>query len=108
MEIVWSRPAQETLTTILKYIENNFDSNIALKVYNRINNHVDSLAFFPRVGVLDSRFSSSGIEVRYIINTPNIIHYIIVENTIIIVSVLDTRRNPDTIKTMVTDFLKAL
>lgn len=32
MEIVWSRPAQETLTAILKYIENNFDSNIALKV----------------------------------------------------------------------------
>lgn len=66
MEIVWSRPAQETLTAILKYIENNFDSNIALKVYNRINNHVDSLAFFPQIDVLDSRFSSSGIEVHYI------------------------------------------
>lgn len=108
MEVVWSRPAQETLTAILKYIEDNFDSTIAFKVYNKIDNQVDSLAFFPRIGVLDSHFSTSDLEVRYIINTPNIIHYIIAGNTIIIVSVLDTRRNPATIETIIAEYLKVL
>lgn len=106
MEIVWSRLAKETLATIVEYVETNFNSTVAVKVYNKINGHVESLAFFPRIGMKDSYFSSSKIEVRYIINTPNIIHYGIKGNTIIVISVFDTRRSPDTISAVVKDFLE--
>ncbi len=56
MEVIWFRSAKETLATILDYVEENFDCTVAMKVYNKINNHVDSLAFFPRIGGRDPRF----------------------------------------------------
>ena len=45
MEIIWSRSAKETLATVLDYIEEYFDSTVAMKVYNKINNHVDSVSY---------------------------------------------------------------
>ena len=62
MEIIWSRSAKETLATVLDYIEEYFDSTVAMKVYNKINNHVDLLVSFPRMGVRDPRFSIDEME----------------------------------------------
>jgi len=106
MEIVWSHLAKETLASILGYVEDNFNSTIALNVYRKINEHVDSLAFFPRIGVKDCTLSTSKMEVRYIVNTPNVIHYGIIEDTIIVISVFDTRRSPDTIGKIVRKFIE--
>ena len=106
VEIVWSRLAKETLALVLDYIQTSFGDVVAKKVYTKINNHVDSLAFFPRIGILDKRYSSEILEVRYIVSTPNIIHYTIVEDVIIIISVFDTRRSVETIETVIRDFLK--
>lgn len=106
VEIVWSRLAKETLVLVLDYIQTSFGDVVAKKVYTKINNHVDSLAFFPRIGILDKRYSSEILEVRYIVSTPNIIHYTIVEDVIIIISVFDTRRSVETIETVIRDFLK--
>lgn len=94
------------MAAIVEYVENNFNSTVAMKVYNKINNHVDSLVFFPRIGVKDSLFSTDEMEIRYVINPPNIIHYAIIQNTIIIISVFDTRRSPDTINKIVRDFIE--
>lgn len=105
MEIIWSRLAKETLAAIIEYVENNFSSAIALKIYNKINNHIDSLAFFPQIGVKDFSLSTDKMEIRYLVNTPNIIHYAIIQNTIIIISVFDTRRSPDTINKIVREFI---
>lgn len=100
MEIIWSRSAKETLATVLDYIEEYFDSTVAMKVYNKINNHVDLLVSFPRMGVRDPRFSIDEMEVRYLVNTPNIIYYAIIQDVIVIISVFDARCSPDTISTM--------
>mgnify|MGYP001518807651 FL=1 len=103
MEIIWSRSAKETLATVLDYIEEYFDSTVAMKVYNKINNHVDLLVSFPRMGVRDPRFSIDEMEVRYLVN---IIYYAIIQDVIVIISVFDARCSPDTISTMVVDFMK--
>lgn len=39
MEVIWSRPAKETLASIVEYVEDSFNSTVALKVYNKINDH---------------------------------------------------------------------
>lgn len=106
VEIVWSRLAKKTLASVLDYIETSFGDVVARKIYTKINNHVDSLAFSPRIGILDNRYSSDILEVRYIVSTPNVIHYTIVEGVIIIISVFDTRRSVETIETIISDFLK--
>ena len=46
------------------------------------------------------------MEVRYLVNTPNIIYYAIIQDVIVIISVFDARRSPDTISTMIIDFIK--
>lgn len=94
------------MSSIMEYIEDSFNSVVALKIYNKINNHIDSLAFFPRIGTRDDSLSTARIEIRYIINTPNIIHYGIIENTIVIISVFDTRRSQDTITKIVREFIE--
>lgn len=45
MEVIWSRLAKGTLASIVEYVEDSFNSTVALKVYDKINNHIDSLAF---------------------------------------------------------------
>lgn len=40
------------------------------------------------------------------INTPNTIHYAIIRNIIVVISVFDTRRSPETISVFVKDFLE--
>lgn len=106
MEVVWSRLAKETLISILEYVENNFNSTIAWKAYCKIREHVDSLALFPRIGMRDCTLSTPKMEIRYIVNASNIIHYGIIENTIIIISIFDTRRSPDTIDKVVKKFIE--
>ena len=58
------------------------------------------------MGVRDPRFSIDEMEVRYLVNTPNIIYYAIIQDVIVIISVFDARCSPDTISTMVVDFMK--
>ena len=77
MEVVWSRLAKETLVDILNYVESNYGRIVATKVYDRINRHVETLMLFPRIGVRVPLYANNEIEVRYLINTPNIINIII-------------------------------
>jgi plasmid stabilization system protein ParE len=107
MEVVWSRLAKETLVDILNYVESNYGRIVATKVYDRINRHVETLMLFPRIGMRVPLYANNEIEVRYLINTPNIIHYLITGNTIIVISVLDTRRSPMAINKIVSDFIES-
>ncbi len=68
MEIIWSRFAKETLASIVEYVEDRFNSTVALKVYNKINNYIDLLVFFPRIEVKDNVLSTAKIGIRYIVN----------------------------------------
>lgn len=66
----------------------NYGSLISQKVYEKVIGHVGLLPTFPCMGTRDSRFNAEGLEVHYLINTPNIIHYLVYEEKIIRLSTI--------------------
>lgn len=95
MEIVWLSSADKAFLELLKHVEEAFGTLVAEQVSERIYSHIDLLALFPYIGVRDSRFLS--IEIRYLVNTPNIIYYTVFRDKVILLSILNSRQSPDRI-----------
>ncbi|WP_251619744.1 type II toxin-antitoxin system RelE/ParE family toxin [Odoribacter lunatus] len=106
MVIVWSDLARFQLISIIEYIENLYGKTTAQHVYIKIVEHVNLLEIFPRMGVRDFRIAIDEFEIRYLINTPNIIHYLIQENKIHIISILDSRQAPEVACRVISNFLQ--
>ncbi len=107
MEIVWLPSADEAFRKLLRNVDDLFGIIVAERVSERIYSHIDLLVSFPGIGVCDSRFST--IEVRYLVNTPNIIYYTRSSNNdkVIIISILNSRQSPENIYRVLADALKA-
>lgn len=107
MEIVWLPSADAAFRKLLRDVEVLFGTLVAEQVSERIYSHIDLLASFPGIGVCDSRFST--IEVRYLVNTPNIIYYTrsLKNNKVIVISILNSKQSPENIYRVLVDALKA-
>ena len=77
MGITWSPAATDDFLSILKKVDELFGKMIAIKVSNKIQLHIGLLSSFPQIGVRDAIFSTADRDVRYLINTPNLIYYAI-------------------------------
>ena len=84
MGITWSPAATDDFLSILKKVEELFGKMIAIKVSNKIQLHIGLLSSFPQIGVRDAIFSTADRDVRYLINTPNLIYYAIEQEEIYI------------------------
>lgn len=104
MEIVWGSSAIENLFSLLERVEEMFGSSVSMNVRQKIMSHVNTLLSFPYIGVRDSRFYT--IEIRYLVNTPNIIFHTVSSDAIIIISILNTRQSPENIYQLLVDALK--
>jgi toxin ParE1/3/4 len=108
MEIVWSSLATEHFARVLNYVEEYFGSSIAQKTYQTITAKVNQLAAFPQIGIPDFNLSSSikGLEVRHLIIAPNIVYYLIDHNEVVIVIIVHFKQSPDTVRGIISEFLK--
>ena len=97
MGITWSPAATDDFLSILKKVEELFGKMIAIKVSNKIQLHIGLLSSFPQIGVRDAIFSTADRDVRYLINTPNLIYYAIEQEEIYIISICDYRQSPEDI-----------
>lgn len=106
MEVVWSRLARETFAEVLQFIEELFNRKVAQRAADSIIEYADMLGAFPRAGYVDDQLSAEETEVRLINCKKSVIYYIIENQTVIIVAIFDTRRNPAVIKDIVHLFLE--
>lgn len=108
MEIVWSQLAYEQLLGILTYVEDNFGALVAQKTHQKIQNKVNLLMKYPQIGIIDSDFSIlfNGLDVRHLKLSPNVIYYLIDKDRIVIAAILHSKQSPETIRNMISDFLK--
>ena len=97
MGITWSPAATDDFLSILKKVEELFGKMIAIKVSNKIQLHIGLLSSFPQIGVRDAIFSTADRDVRYLINTPNLIY---------IISICDSRQSPETIRQRISELLR--
>jgi toxin ParE1/3/4 len=92
-DIVWSDVAENDLRNIVEYIADDSPHN-ALKLFKRIKQKASSLDTLPERGRIVPELRDHGIlQYREIIISPWRILYRISEKSVLVLSVLDSRRN---------------
>ena len=92
-DIVWSNIAENDLKNIVEYIAEDSPPN-ALKIFNRIKQKASSLYTFPERGRIVPELREQGIlQYRELVISPWRIQYRISEKSVLVLSVLDSRRN---------------
>jgi toxin ParE1/3/4 len=92
-DVVWSNIAENDLKNIVEYIADDSPAN-AIKIFKRIKDRANSLYTFPERGRIVPELRDQGIlQYRELIISPWRILYRIAEKKVLVLSVLDSRRN---------------
>jgi addiction module RelE/StbE family toxin len=92
-DVVWSNIAAKDLKNIVEYIADDSQPN-ALKILKRIKQNAASLYTFPERGRIVPELRDQGIlQYRELVISPWRILYRISEESVLVLSVLDSRRN---------------
>ena len=92
-DVVWSNIAENDLKNIVDYIADDSPPN-ALKIIKRIKQKASSLYTFPERGRIVPELRDQGIlQYRELVISPWRILYRISEKSVLVLSVLDSRRN---------------
>ena len=93
-EVIWSENASLDLIDIVSYIKFNSGKGIAKGIYTKIKRKVDKIIDFPKKGIIVPELYSIGItDIYQIMESPWKIYYKILEDKILVLSVIDGRRN---------------
>jgi len=92
-DVVWSNIAENDLKNIVEYIADDSPPN-ALKIFKRIKQKASSLYTFPERGRIVPELRDQGIlQYRELVISPWRILYRISGKRVLVLSVLDSRRN---------------
>lgn len=92
-DVVWSHIAENDLKNIVEYIADDSPPN-ALKIFQRIIQKASNLYTFPERGRIVPELRNQGIlQYRELVISPWRILYRISEKRVLVLSVLDSRRN---------------
>ena len=92
-QVVWSNIAENDLKNIVEYIADDSPPN-ALKIFKRIKQKASNLYTFPERGRIVPELRGQGIlQYRELVISPWRILYRISEKSVLVLSVLDSRRN---------------
>jgi len=96
-EIIWSETSEKDLINIIEYIAKD-DSSIAYEQFKEIKEKASGLHSFPNRGRIVPELQQQGIiQYRELIVSPWRIIYRISENSVYVLSVLDSRHNVEDI-----------
>ena len=92
-DVIWSNNAENDLKKIIEYIADDSPPN-ALKIFKRIKQKASNLHTFPERGRIVPELRDQGIlQYRELVISPWRILYRISEERVLVLSVLDSRRN---------------
>ncbi|ALM49489.1 hypothetical protein AMR72_11615 [Flavobacterium psychrophilum] len=91
MKILWQKKASDDLNGIYNYIKEDSPQN-AIMVFNKIYELVNSLVVFPEKYPVEPTLNNPNV--RFVVIWSFKIIYTIKENTIYILRVFNTKRNP--------------
>ncbi len=105
MEIVWSDLAVRDLNDIALYVADHFGESVSEKSIDKIVKKVERLRNFPKIGALDLSYSTSTFSVRHVTLPPNVIYYLLEEDTVVIMTIVHVKRSPDYVNKLLKRFL---
>jgi len=92
--IVWSKDAAEDFEFIVEYTVEHFSIKIAEEAYSRIIKKVEKALELPNIGKIVPELKEIGLtSYRELIEVPWRIIYRKEEGSIVIISIIDSRRN---------------
>lgn len=91
MKILWQKKASDDLNGIYNYIKEDSPQN-AIMVFNKIYELVNSLVVFPEKYPVEPTLNNPNV--RFVVIWSFKIIYTIKENTIYILRIFNTKRNP--------------
>jgi len=92
--VIWSEDASLDLVDIVLYIKIHSGKEIAKGIYTRIKSKINNIVDFPKAGMSVPELVDIGIiDIYQIIISPWKIYYKIIEDKIMILSVIDGKRN---------------
>ena len=91
MKILWQKKASDDLNGIYNYIKEDSPQN-AIMVFNKIYDLVNSLVVFPEKYPVEPTLNNPNV--RFVVIWSFKIIYTIKENTIYILRIFNTKRNP--------------
>lgn len=97
MEIEWSLFASKQLNAVLDFVEDEYGTQTARKVAEKIDASVKSLLCNNSRGILDEDLSDTQFTVRHLQVFPNLVYFVVKDNFIIIVAIMHYRQSPQTI-----------
>jgi toxin ParE1/3/4 len=93
-KIIWSKDAGDELAEIIAYIKYNTGKMTAEKIYKKIMAEVENVSGNPEGRRLSPLLKEMGITYIHQLNiSPWIIYYKVENNTMLIISIIDGRRN---------------
>jgi len=93
-KVMWSEDASLDLLDIVSYIKIQSGKGIAKEIYTRIKSKVDHIVDFPKAGILVPELVNIGVtDIYQIIVSPWKVYYKVIEDKILVLSVIDGRRN---------------
>ncbi|MEA1910523.1 MAG: type II toxin-antitoxin system RelE/ParE family toxin [Spirochaetota bacterium] len=93
-KVIWSKDASLDLVDIVSYIKIDSGKGIAKEIYTRIKSEVDKIVDFPKAGIIVPELADIGItDIYQIIVSPWKVYYKVIEDKILVLSVIDGRRN---------------
>lgn len=94
MKIIWSDFAKNTLKDIFVYLKDEANVAIARKTRDKIFKSVKQLIKHPFSGQIEESLRSLNEGHRYLVSGNYKIIYKVVENSILITDIFDTRQHP--------------
>lgn len=93
-EIIWTKDASDDLYDIISFIKQNSGLSIAKNIYSKFKTKVDNLIIFPELGTVVPELKNIGINyIKQMVISPWKVYYKSDNNKIIILSIIDSRRN---------------
>lgn len=103
MSIEWSESAVADYDAILDYIVRDFGTTVASEFQSKLDHNISILSEFPLAGQAEYINPITKIEYRSLSCKQYKIVYAPLENRLIIVSLWDNRRNPDTLRRILSE-----
>ena len=101
MRIIWSDEAIKSVDETADYIEDNFGIGRSMEFYDEVQKQADSLLQFPKKGSIDDDLKGGMYDYRSLgIGELSRLVYRIDGETIRILYLWNTRRNPITLRSM--------
>lgn len=106
MDIIWSNLALQDLKEIAHYVSDNFGDKVAHASIEKLQKKVNSLKLFPESGILDRKLSSKNYSVHRLIVIPNVIYYLLEADSIVVMTIVHTRRSARFVNSVLKRFLE--